>query len=931
MKKIIISFLIIILLIHVFPIKFLKSQDLNNIEFFLLKDDEQKFVSIGKGKFKNFSYSLSNKDDLFILKISGKGNLFFKIIFKEIEKVFPEIDGVFVSPFYILKDKEEKLFMFSIDSKDLHYFEAEENEENFEINYNLYLYRKELVKFRITKINSIFDAFENYYKFYGVKERKIDLGGLILPNVSLTTIINNVGIENFNIKGRLIDPQEQYAPERILEGTKYKIENFVLFDPIKLKFENIDINKIKKELYFNENPYYKLMGLQILTSSIKNKEGNIITIEKKSEPTFKIVSGEKVPDYKENSVDTIIFLNPEQNFLKNKGINSFDIYFSRYIYPLNIAITMLNRQLEIKGENEAKYIGLALDFSYVEDFFNFDKRMFNKNPKSYIDGEIAQFYCSNLYNFLNSLQKDYPILSINPKYYQLIMNSDLIYKEVDDLNYLNSLPIERVLVPNRPIVFSFRLKNEDINENILNKIFKYSLIYGIYPTFSKPKDEPFSIWDNIEKLKLLAKYKDFYDLIGKIESKGFTGKSIANIENGEIYQFGVFPDLFLTINGYGKIRIEKSVLESQGNISIINPLTNEKVEFYEEENNIIIDSWGLNVLNIKKEDIQTDPEREKISKISKFENKKNSFLIFISILLFIILNLLLRKVNLIINIKPFYIILILFLLLLILNHFFGLSSPFFILLSIGVFFIFTSTFSSLTKKSFLLNFSLVFLLSSLIFYILNGNQINLSPPSYLFYNTYFISIVLTYFIFIFYHFEWKKIYDILIFSTILIVILISNPTRNPFYSPPIDYTFLISSIILALFIFLLSKNTLKIILFSLFASLIIIYIFIDKIYFYLLSKEIFISVDFIQNLILLFSLSITQIYFSKSTFKTKTKLVYNFLIIFFLFVSIYLNRALLISPHIFGIISSIIKLIFYIILIIYLIFFVESTIIKKEE
>ncbi len=931
MKKIIISFLLIILFIKIFPIKFLNSQDLNNIEFFLLKDEEQKIVTIGKGEFKNFSYNLSTKDNLFTFIISGKGNLIFKIIFKEMEKVFPEIDGVFISPFYILKDKEEKLFMFSVDSSGLHYFEVKEKEENFEINYNIYSNKKELIKFRIVKVNSIFDAFEDYYKFYKIKDRKIDLGGLILPNISLTNIINNVGIENFNIKGRIIDPKEQYAPERILEGIKYKIKNFVLFDPIKLKFENIDINKIEKELFFNENPYYKLMGIQILTSSIKNKDGSIIKIEKKSEPTLKIVSGEKVPDYKENSVDTIIFLNPEQNFLKNKGISSFDIYYSRYIYPLNIAITISNRQLEIKGENEARYHGLALDFSDVEDFFNFDKKKFNNNPKSFIDGEVAQFYCSNLYNFLNSLQKNYPVLSINPKYYQLIMNSDLIYKEIEDLNYLNNLPIERVIVPNRPIVFSFRLKNEDINESVLNKIFKNSLIYGVYPTFSKPQDEPYSIWDNVEKLKLLANYKDFYDLIGKIESKGFIGKSIATIENGYIYQFGDFPDIFFTINGYGKIKIEKSALESQGNISIINPLNNEKVEFYEEGNNIIIDSWGLNVINIKNENIQTQSENQNISKFSKFENKKISILIFVSVLFFVFLNLLLRKINLIINIKPTYIIFTLLILSLIINQFLGLSSPFYILLLIGIYFIFTSTFSSLTKKSFLLNFSLVFLLSSLIFYILNGNQAIFSPPYYLFYNTYFISIILTYFVFIFYHFEWKKIYDILIFSTILIVILISNPTRNPFYSPPIDYTFLISSLILALFIFLLSKNLLKIILFSLFAFLIINYIFIDKIYFYLLSKEIFISVDFIQNLTLLFALSIIFIYFSKSKFKTKTKLVYNFLIIFFIVVSIYLNRILLVSPNIFGIISSIIKLIFYIILIIYLIFFVESTFIKKEE
>lgn len=931
MKKIIVFLLFLILVNQFIPVKFLKSQTLKDIEFLFIKDKEEKLVNIEKNKFKNFSYNFSKKNENFYLNIKGRGDLIFKIFFKNMEKIFPKENGIFITPFYVLKNKDNKYFMFSIDSHDLHYFETKNRDDGFEIIYNFYVEKNESIKFKIKEVNSIFDAIETYYKFYGIKERRVDLDGLILPNISLTTIVNNVGIENLSVKGRIIDPKEEYAPDRVLEGAKFKLKNFILFDPIKLKFENIELNEIEKRLYFDENPYNKLIGIQILTSSIKNKDKSLIKIEKKSEATFKIVSGEKIPDYKENSIDTIIFLNPEVSFLKNKGISSFDIYYSRYIYPLNISITILNRQLEIKGENEAKYYGLALDFSHISDFFNFDKKHFNKNPKSFISGEIAQFYAANLYNFLNSLQKETNILSINPKYFQLIMNSDVIYKEIEDLRSLDSLPIERVLVPNRPIFFSFRLKNEEINEETLDKIFKYSLIYGIYPTFSKHKDEPFSIWDDVSKLKILTKYKDFYTLINKVEVKGFLGNSVATIENGEIYQFGNLPDFYLTFDGYGKIKIDKNVFESIEDISIINPINNEKVKFYEENGKIVIDSNGLYILNIKGKNEAIQKENKTISTSSKFERKNISYLIILVILFLILLNFSFRKIKFDFKLKPVFVISILFIILLILNYFLGISSPFFIYLSFGIYFLFASIFSSMNKKDFLLNFSLVFLFSSLFYYLLNGSQIIFSPPYYIFYNTYFISIMLTLFIFIFHHFEWKKIYDIIIFLTILTIVLISNPTRNPFYLPQIDYTFLTINLLFTFIILLLSKSFIKTILFIILVFLNVIYIFNEKIYFILLSKGLFISVDFIPNLILLFILSILIIYFSKSTFKIKVKIAYNFLIIFFIFISLYLNRVLYTSPHIFGIVSSIIKLIFYIILIIYVIFFVERALIKKEE
>ncbi|MBC7195099.1 MAG: hypothetical protein H5U37_05530, partial [Caldisericia bacterium] len=719
MKKLIINFLIILLIFEFLNFKTLNSEDKLEISFYLKKGEEIKLIDLGKGKFKNFTYNFIKKEGSFELRLKGTGDLEFKIDFEKHKKIFPYLNDVFLSPIYIFEN-ENKYLMFSIDYSDLHYFEFINNDNENCIIYNLYLKKKDNLKFRIDEVKSLSDAFNKYYEIYKIRERKTKIGGLIIPNISLTTIINSVGIGSLDIKYRIIDPKELYAPDRILEGSKYKMTNFVVFDPVKVTFENIDKENLIKSLYFDENIFNKLIGIEIISSSIKDKDGNIVSITKKSEPTYKIVSGEKVPDLKEGYLDTTIFLNPDPNYLKNKGINPFDIYFSRFIYPLNIAITKINNELEIKGENEAKYSGLALDFSNVENFFNFDKKLFTKNPLSFIDGKIAQFYASNLYELIKYLKDKILVLSINPKYFQLIMNSDLIYKEVDDLNYLKNLPIERVLVPNRPIFFSFRLKDSELNEENLNKIFKYSLLYGIYPTFWKSKDEPFSIWDNPTKLKLLVNYKDYYGIINEIEKESFKGDLNAKIENGEIYQFGDYPNIFFTINGYGKIYIDKNIINEEDFI-IIDPIKKEELPYIEEDGKIVIDSYGLSVINIKPEEENKETSQNiNFINTTRFENKNINKLLLIIPIFLILFNIFLRKTKILLKLNSTFLFLILFIILLILNNYFNISSPYLLIFSLGLFFLLSSLYSTSFKKTFLLNISLIFTIISILFYLLNG-------------------------------------------------------------------------------------------------------------------------------------------------------------------------------------------------------------------
>ena len=928
MKKIVFILIILFLFqtILTFKINKLLAEDNPNINF-ILKNVEGKelFMKIGKGKFFNIKYNLSKSDSNYKLLISGKGAVEFIISFENYKIIFPEKKDIFISPLIVLKNSENQYLMFSVPNDNLYYFEFFEKDNNSFISYNIYIKKKENIFFNIKIISSLEDAFEEYFKIYKERNRKIENGGLIVPDTSFTKI-RNLGINNFNIKYRIVDPKVEAAADRINEASFFGIENLLILNPVSLKFENISIDNLVKRLYFKNEDLSRLDSIVLLNSGLKDKNNQFINYVKKSEPIYKYVSGKPIIDYKENSYDTIFLLNPSPDYLKNKGISAYEIFYNRYINPIDISIKYYNNESGLTEDKKSRYLGFAIDFSDVIDVFNFDKAHFGKYPTSYIENKEAQFYLISLYDLIEKVGEKNLILSINPKYFQLFMNSDMLYKEIDNLNEINDFPIERILVRNRPIFYSYKLKEDEINKENLEKIFNFSLFYGIYPTFTKPENEPFAIWDYQDKLNELLPFIKYYEIINQIEKVEFKPKTYSSISNGSLIRFGDFPEIYLTINGSGVLRIDKKSLNIDKNFKIIDLIENKEVK-YKEDNETII----LNISNEKVIKIFSNENQKSINIISKIKNEKLDIYYLLPIIL-IFLSILFTKFKFKLKINPYFLITFIFISLSLIKFYFNITSPYFIFLSMGILIFLNSLYESGNKSKFLFNYSIIFFIISLIYHLLTKSKINIIPPFYSYFDLYYFVIILYLYFHIFYHFKWRLIFDFFIFLSLFISFFLTNLITTPFYTPPIDLSFLINFIILIFITFIISiKNRKNFIFLLINLLLFVIYIFWDRIYYFLLLRNIFIGLDFITFFITLFFTFFLVITFLRKEFKTKPNIVYFLFFITLLLNSLILNNFHLNIPNKFTFMSSISRLIFYIILIIYLIYFSESLLTKKEE
>jgi|GEM_PF-1766011 len=928
MKKIVFILIILFLFQTILTFKINKSlaEDNPNINF-ILKNVEGKelFMKIGKGKFFNIKYNLSKSDSNYKLLISGKGAVEFIISFENYKIIFPEKKDIFISPLIVLKNSENQYLMFSVPNDNLYYFEFFEKDNNSFISYNIYIKKKENIFFNIKIISSLEDAFEEYFKIYKERNRKIENGGLIVPDTSFTKI-RNLGINNFNIKYRIVDPKVEAAADRINEASFFGIENLLILNPVSLKFENISIDNLVKRLYFKNEDLSRLDSIVLLNSGLKDKNNQFINYVKKSEPVYKYVSGKPIIDYKENSYDTIFLLNPSPDYLKNKGISAYEIFYNRYINPIDISIKYYNNESGLTEDKKSRYLGFAIDFSDVIDVFNFDKAHFGKYPTSYIENKEAQFYLISLYDLIEKVGEKNLILSINPKYFQLFMNSDMLYKEIDNLNEINDFPIERILVRNRPIFYSYKLKEDEINKENLEKIFNFSLFYGIYPTFTKPENEPFAIWDYQDKLNELLPFIKYYEIINQIEKVEFKPKTYSSISNGSLIRFGDFPEIYLTINGSGVLRIDKKSLNIDKNFKIIDLIENKEVK-YKEDNETII----LNISNEKVIKIFSNENQKSINIISKIKNENLDIYYLLPIIL-IFLSILFTKFKFKLKINPYFLITFIFISLSLIKFYFNITSPYFIFLSMGILIFLNSLYESGNKSKFLFNYSIIFFIISLIYHLLTKSKINIIPPFYSYFDLYYFVIILYLYFHIFYHFKWRLIFDFFIFLSLFISFFLTNLITTPFYTPPIDLSFLINFIILIFIIFIISiKNRKNFIFLLINLLLFVIYIFWDRIYYFLLLRNIFIGLDFITFFITLFFTFFLVITFLRKEFKTKPNIVYFLFFITLLLNSLILNNFHLNIPNKFTFMSSISRLIFYIILIIYLIYFSESLLTKKEE
>lgn len=927
MKKIVIIVLIFLILFVGFD--FLKktlSVENEKIQFYLKNSiGKELLIQKGKGKFFNIRYNLKEANGDYKLFFSGKGDVEFFIYFNDFEIIFPKKNEIFNSPIIIFKDLENNYLMFLVPPDNLYYFEFNKNEKGSFIYFNLYINKKEIINFNIRKIDSLEDGFEEYFKIYKENSRLNIDGGLITPGTSYTKI-RTLGIDKFNIKYRIVDSTKENAVDRINEASFFGIENFITLNPVSLKFENFLSENIINELYFGKDSFSKIDSIAILTSGIRNKNDKLISYERNSKPTYKVISGEVVIDYKEKSIDKIYLLNPSPNFLKNKGISAYDIFYNKYIIPIELSIKYYNNESGLSEEKKSRFLGYALDFSDVFDVFNYNKIHFGNYPTSFLDGKECQFYLAQLYDFLKKVKEKSPILSINPKYFQLIMNSDIIFREVDNLSEISNFPLDRILVRNKPISYSYKLSQDEINEENLKKIFDFSLFYGIYPTFSTPNLEPFSIWDNQNKLKELIPFIKYYEIINMIEKRGFKPKQNCVLTDGSILRFGDYPEIYLTINGNGLLTIDKNSLKIDNDYKVVDLIKNEELNYKEEDGFIVLRITDQKVIKIFSEE-------EKLNETITLNSKKINFDInFFFPLLLIFLSFIIRKYKISLKLNPYLINTLILLILIIIKFYLNITSPYFIFLSIGIISILNSMFESLVKKRFLFNFSIIFFFISFIYNLITKSKINIIPPFYLYFDLYFYIAILFINFFIFYHFKWKLLFDFFIFISLIFLFFLSSLLTTPFYSPPTDLSFLINIILFIFIATILSiKNFKFFLIFLIINSIFVLYIFWDKIYYLLLTKKIFISFDFITYLLTIIFIYYLFILFIKKDFKKKPNLIYLLFFLIIVFNSLILNYYHLNTPNKFPFLSSISRLIFYIIFIIYLIFFTEVILSKKEE
>lgn len=927
MKKIVIILLIfLIFLVEFVFLKKILSVENEKIQFYLKNSiGNELLIQKGKGKFLNIRYNLKESNGNYKLFFSGKGDVEFFIYFNDFEIVFPEKNEIFNSPIIIFKDLENNYLIFSVPPDNLYYFESKKNEKMSLISFNLYINKKEQINFNIRKIDSLEDGFEEYFKIYKENSKLNINGGLITPDTSYTKI-RTLGIDKFNIKYRIVDSTKENAVDRINEASFFGIENFITLNPVSLKFGNFLSKNIINELYFGKDIFSKIDSIALLTSGITDKNDKSISYERKSRPTYKVISGEIVIDYKENSVDKIYLLNPSPNYLKNKGISAYDIFYNKYIIPIELSIKYYNNESGLSEEKKSRFLGYALDFSDVFDVFNYNKVHFGNYPTSYLDGKECQFYLVQLYDFLKNVKDKVPILSINPKYFQLVMNSDIIFREINSLKEISNFPLDRIFLRNKPISYSFKLSQDEINEENLKKIFDFSLFYGIYPTFTNPDLEPFSLWDNKDKLKELIPFIKYYEIIKMIEKGGFKPKQNCALTNGSILRFGDYPEIYLTLNGNGLLTINKSLLNIDNDYKVIDLIKNEELNYKEEDGFIVLRITDQKVIKIFSEKV-------KLSETLTLNSKKRNFDINFFLPLFLIfLSFIIRKYKISLKFNTFLINTLILLILIIIKFYLNITSPYFIFLSIGIISVVNSMFETFIKKRFLFNFSIIFFFISFIYNLITKSKINIIPLFYTYFDLYFYITILFIYFFIFYHFKWKLLFDFIIFISLIFSFFLSNLLTTPFYSPPTDLSFLINIILLIFITTILSIKNFKFFIIFLIINLIFVfYIFWDKIYYLLLTNKIFIGYDFITYLLTIIFIYYLFILFIKKDFKKKPNLIY---LLFFLVIvsnSLILNYYHLNIPDKFPFLSSISRLIFYIIFIIYLIFFTEVILSKKEE
>ena len=931
----IIKFLVLIWLILFLavPFKPALAQRNDSINFYLkdLKTGAKVTLKLGRGKLENYPYEFLKKDNAYKLKLGGKGAVNFSIVFKNSSLVFPKEGEVLSSPLVVL-NTSKKTLMFCVSPYDKNFWTIKNRGNNVYIVYNLYLKDNREIDFRIEEVDGVRGAIERYKNLYRTGEPRIKEGGTLYPDGSLTKL-RNAGIYDFNLKFRIIDPLNENAITSIFESQYFNIQSFLLFNPF--KYSVVTKDKVSlKDLYFSKDYVKKNFAIAISTSGVRDSDNKILKIIKEAEPTLRIekvikgksVTVNEVPDMREGMVENIFPLCPDKNYLKNMLLSAYDISYFYNIFYTDISINAENRKRNLAKDEECNYVGYAIDLTDISEIYDYELSHSKEENLVFIDGKPSIYFPFEILSFIEEEKKNGLIMTINPTIFQIGFNSDIIVKEINNLSYLEDLPPIRAIFNNRTLILSLSMPTEEINRELIERFFKRCLLFGIYPTFTKHKSDPYSLWNKQDLVNMVKPYFSKYiPLIKEVNKREWKGKTFARISDGNVERFGDYPDILFTINGSGYLEIDKENLNIDDEYEVIDLETKKPLKTSEEDGKIYVKLENSQVVRVFK-----GKENPVLS--SSFSRKKQESPFFVLFLLPIFLiPIFFKKIKIKFPSLKLTLPLTAVFLFLVRKLYFIPSPPFLFLLLSLIHFLSSFYFEDTKRKIFSLISVYFFFIFSLFVILNKGFKVNPFPPFYFPFDLYFFLIFLSMFLLITTMYKTKRRTNFFIIVLFIISFFLSDITTFPFFSPPFDKIFFITAITMGLILVAISGKSSHFIMSLGYFALLIPYLFWDKIYFYLIQHRIFLGRDILTSIIVTIFTILYIIYTEEKGFIKLPEGLYTILLLVLTTISILFHLIFIRNPLSIGIFLSIVKIVIYAFLVLFSIYIFEILFSRREE
>ena len=933
MKIIKILVIIWIILFLATPLKLAVAKDGDSVNFYLkdVKTSTKTTLELGSGKLENYFYEFLKKDDTYKLKLSGKGGINFGIVFKNSSIIFPKENKTLVSPLIVLNTHDKNL-MFCVSPYDKNFWTINSTNNNVYIVYNLYLKNKREVNFRIEEVEGLREAIEKYRNLYKIDKARINEGGTLYPDASFTKL-RNAGIYDFNLKFRIIDPLNEHAITRIFESQNFNIQSFLLFNPF--KYNVITKDKITlNDLYFSKDYVKKNFAIAVSTSGVRDRENNILKLIKKAEPILKIekvIKGKnvivnEVPDMREGLIENVFLLYPDKNFLKNMLLSAYDISYFYNIFYTDISINAENRKRNLAKDEEGNYVGYAIDLGDIPEVYDYDLSHSKEENLVFMDGKPTIYFPFEILSFIEEEKNDGLIMTIDPSIFQIGFNSDIIVKEINNLSYLEDLPLIRAIFNNRILILSLSMPTEEINRELIEKFFRRCLLFGIYPTFTKYESDPYSLWNKQNLVNMVKPYFSKYiPLIKEINGKDWKEKTFARVSDGDVERFGDYPDILFTIDGSGYLEIDKENLKIDNEYEVIDLETKKPLKTSEEDGKIYVKLENAQVVRVFK------AKKTPLS-ILNFSRKKPQSPLFILLFLpLFVVPLFLKKTKISFpSLKVSLPLLVVFLFLL-RRLFFIPSPPFLFLLLSLIHYLSSFYFEDAKRRIFSLISVYFFFMFSLFIIINKGFKVNPFPPFSFPFDLYFFVIFLSMFLLITTMYRTKRRTNFFIIILFIISFFFSDITTFPFFSPPFDMTFFITATVMGLILIAICGKLSRFIMSLVYFAFLILYLFWDKIYFYLLQHRIFLGRDTLTSVIVSIFAILYIIYTERKEFIKLPEGLYTILLFVLTIISVSFHLIFMQNPSSIGVFLGIVKIIIYAFLVLFSIYIFEVLFSRREE